>query len=151
MSAELDQQLTDFLLTNRNYNRQFTGDLINILKCHLGEHVKKIASLTIEGTNLGCYCLLTDNFIGYTLLDNYLFSLYLMHKDRIIFTTNIINSDAIPDFYVGNDNIETAKSYFNQGKLTSFRSGLHYHKKDKVHDVDIDWLFTRIPTKSARN
>ena len=146
MSAELDQQLTDFLLTNRNYNRQFTGDLINILKCHLEGCVKEDVD--------GSYYCMTDNFILYA------HSISKPYEPQIEiayglkkFSVGSLNSEYRPVFHATtNTNIKyIMRDIFNGGYFVSFMSGLSLLYNKKIDDVNIKWLFTRIPTKSARN
>ena len=153
MAEELEQQLTDFLLTNRDYNHQFASDLINILKCHLGEHVKESINYATTPECHSYYCM-TDNFILYA------HSISKPYEPQIEiayglkkFSVGSLNSEYRPVFHATtNTNIKyIMRDIFNGGYFVSFMSGLSLLYNKKIDDVNIKWLFTRIPTKSARN
>lgn len=153
MSEELDKQLTDFLLANNEYEGEVVEDLFNLLKCHLGKYVKECPH-RMEFDNR-CYCLVTDIFIGYLYDDNYfgMTVLHILYKNKSINVYDI-SCEVNPYFQINeisDIDMDRIKSMFYSNDLWSFRNRIHGMRGNRVNDVDANWLFATIPTKSARN
>ena len=149
MSAELEKQLTDFLLTNRIYNGRFVGDLINLFKCHSGEYVKKDLD-SIHSDYSRNYYSMTDNFAVYLNVSVNSYDLYIIHKSRKMSIFRLYGRSLLTKFYMSD--IEELREDFNDDRLGEFmRKICNEESCERVYRVNVEWLFTRIPTKSARN
>ena len=153
MSAELEKQLVEFLLTKRDYTEHFARHLINILKSHSGKYVKK--DIDCSGADIGYfyYCV-TDNFIVFAYNSGTcLFDIRILHKYKTLII-GIFYDIVDLDFYVSDIDRANAlrREFVNGGKFCIFGKEFKYWG-DKIdyHNMSIDWLFATNSVKSARN
>ena len=150
MAEELEQQLTEFLLNNHMYGDQFAGDLINLFKCHSGEYVKKNIGSYIYSDYSHNYYSMTDNFAVFLNVSVNSYNLYIIHKSRKMNIFRLYGRSLLTKFYMSD--IEELREDFNDDRLGEFmRKICNEESCERVYRVNVEWLFTRIPTKSARN
>lgn len=152
MSAELEQQIIDFLLTNREYNLDYALNLIKVLSCYIGECVKiETADKFHVFDDIYYYHILTNNFAGYVSNDGSRYSIQLIYKLKKIscvgynFNYNVLN------FCANENNMEMVKEHFNNNSLKSFRREIFINRMNMKSNMSIEWLFATTPTRSARN
>ena len=144
-----EQQLIDFFLVNKKYNNEFMLDLINLLKCNLGNQVK-----CSNGPNdvPQQYGVLTDNFYifvyYYDESDYYFYAVYKF----LGFTTDL-NIYRIDSYVIEIHDIdhEKLKLCFERNDLILFEKSLPGSYENKLtHNEDIEYIFATTTTKSAR-
>lgn len=140
---DIEQQLKDFLLDNREYNKQFMKDLINIIKCHPATKIKSDLSFY---NNAISYCLVTANFIIYIYKDNTIRSIRIIYKLRVFIHNVAIRYNTIDD---------SCREYlikcFNNNSLYEFINHMIHRDNKSKHDLNIEWLLADDMTKSANN
>lgn len=137
MESEIEQRLIDFLMTNRTYNKQFTMDLINLLKCYLGSYVKQEIN-QFSNRYEQCFCLVTTNFAIYA--RDWHWQAVIVYKLRKFLFDDRLEK---PLFSCINcNNFNKSINYYNTNSLFNFRFYLDYEEINNDKDCTIDWLFT---------
>jgi len=144
MDSELEQQLIDFLLNNRDYNKKFIADLFNILKCHPGVFVK-------PHSNAYLYYLVTTNFIIRATASDNCWKTDIIYKLRK-FSYDIDYYVCKPIFsYLCGEEFEALRYYYQQDDFYKFNLHMSCDIKPLNYVNNIEWLFTTNQVKSARN
>ena len=149
MDSELEQQLMNFLLDNRDYNRQFIVDLVNILKCHLGTLVKRSYSQVVCDYDI--YYSVTTNFRVYVMIREYYWKTHIIYKLRKFSYGNSYNIYQPIFSHLCKKEYKYLRNCYLCDNLYEFINHIKNDIKPLNHDVNVEWLFTTNQVKSARN
>lgn len=139
---DIEQQLKDFLLDNREYNKQFMKDLINIIKCHPA--TKNESGLMRD--DVISYYLVTTNFIIYIYKKNKIRAIRIIYKLRV-FIHNVTTRYNTID----NSCREYLIECFNNNRFHEFIYHMIHRDNKSKHDLNVEWLLADDMTKSANN
>lgn len=127
---DIEQQLKDFLLDNREYNKQFMKDLINIIKCHPATKNESGLSMYDDVIN---YYLVTTNFIIFIHKDNTVRSIRIIYKLRVFIYNITTRYNTIDD---------SCREYliecFNNNRFHEFIYHMTHRDNKSEHDLNVE-------------